>query len=51
MIFSCYADQIQGNISDVMTNYHCEFNDVVILVATIFLFVLLIAIWKKILWR
>jgi len=51
MIFACYADQVTGNISDIMINYYCEFNDVVTLVVTIFLFVLLIAIWKKILWK
>lgn len=51
MIFACYADQVTGNISDLMINYYCELNDVVTLIVTIFLFVLLIAIWKKILWR
>ena len=50
MFLTCYADQVEGNISGVMTNYYCEITDVVIGIGIVFLFLLLIIVWKKILW-
>ena len=50
MFLTCYANQVEGNISGVMTNYYCEITDVVIGIGIVFLFLLLIIVWKKILW-
>jgi len=51
MLFSCYADQVTGNISDVMVNYHCVLDDTTTVIGLVFLFIILIALWKKILWK
>jgi len=51
MLLTCYADQVPGNISDVMTNYYCVLDDTTIIVSLVFLFIVLIALWKKILWK
>lgn len=52
-MFSCYAYQQEGNLNplEYMTNYYCEFNDTYILLGTVFLFLILILIWKKTLWN
>jgi len=51
MLISCFADQVTGNISDLMVNYYCILDDTTLVVILVFLFILLIALWKKILWK
>jgi len=48
MILVCYQ-----HLNDVtqLLDFYCEFNDVVSVLGLIFLFVVLIAIWKKIIWK
>jgi len=43
----CYPYQLEGS---ELVSYYCEFNDAYVLLSVIFLFLVMILIWKKILW-